>query len=160
MSVQTSYTINQPVAYAGLIYAQAPHDIFSLAVETAAGIDFAVAVTRGSDADEQCVLATSASFLGITIRSLERESSANTGAVKYEQYETAGIMRKGYIWASCPTGCNPGDAVKYTDGTGVLDSGAAGVGETQLDGATWETTAAAGELAVIRLDSEAVTAGS
>jgi hypothetical protein len=48
----------------------------------------------------------------------------------------------------------------YTDGTGVLDSGAAGASETQLDGATWETTAAAGELAVIRLNTSAVTAGA
>lgn len=160
MSAQTSYTIDQPIAYAGLIYAQAPKDIISRAVETVAGIDFAVAVARGTDADKQVDLAGSADFIGITVRSLEREGAANTGAIKYSQSETAGVMRKGYVWAVCPTGCNPGDSVLYTDGTGVLDSGTAGAGETQLNGATWETTAAAGELAVIRLESESVTAGS
>lgn len=160
MSAQTSYTINQPVAYAGLIYAQAPHDIFSLSVETVAGIDFAVAVKRGTDLERQCDLAGSADFIGITIRSLDREGVVNTGAIKYNENETAGVMRKGYVWAVCPAGCNPGDAVKYTDDTGVLDAGSAGVGETQLDGATWETVASAGELAVVRLESEAVTAGS
>lgn len=160
MSAQTSYSINQGKAYAGLIYAQAPHDIVSRAVETAAGIGFGVAVTRGTDADRQIDLAGSASFLGITIRSLEHEGAANTGAIKWDETETAGVMRKGYIWAVCPAGCVPGDAVKYTDGTGVLNAGAAGADETQLDGATWETTAAAGELAVIRLETSAVTAGA
>ena len=106
MSAQTSYDIRQGKAYAGLIYAQAPHDIVSRAVET------------------------------------------------------AGVMRSGYIWAVCPTGCVPGNAVNYADGTGILDSGAAGASETQLDGATWETTASAGELAVIRIQTSAVTAGS
>jgi len=159
MAAQTTYSIRQGKAYAGLIYAQAPHDIVSRAVETAAGIGFGVAVTRGTDPDKQVVPAASADFLGITIRSLEKEGG-DAGAIRWNVKETAGIMRVGYIWAVCPTGCVPGNAVKYTDGTGVLDSGAAGASETQLNGATWETTAAAGELAVIRIQTSAVTAGS
>lgn len=160
MSAQTSYTIYQGKAYAGLIYAQAPHDIVSRSVETVAGIAFGVAVTRGTDPDKQIVPAGATDFLGITIRSLENEGAINTGNINWAQYQTAGVLREGYIWAVCPTGCVPGDLVNYVDGTGVLDSGAAGVGETQLDGATWETTAAAGELAVIRLESSATTAGA
>jgi len=159
MSAQTSYSIGIRAALAGLLYAQAPHDIVSRAVETVAGIGFGVAVTRGTDADKQIDLAGSADFLGITIRSLEQEGG-EAAAIQWDQYETAGVMREGYIWAVCPAGCVPGNAVKYTDGTGVLDAGAAGAGETQLDGATWETTAAAGELAVIRLETSAVTAGA
>lgn len=160
MSAQLSYNINQGKAYAGLIYALAPNDIVSRSVEPAAGIGFGVAVTRGTDPDTQVKFGGSASFLGITIRSLEHEGAANTGAIKWSQNQTAGVMREGYIWAVCPTGCVPGDAVNYADGTGVLDSGAATTGNTQLDGATWETTAAAGELAVIRLETSAVTAGA
>ena len=159
MSAQTSYDIRQDKAYAGLIYAQAPHDIVSRSVETVAGIGFGVAVTRGTDADKQIVPAASADFLGVTIRSLEQEGG-EAGAIKWDVKETAGVMRSGYIWAVCPTGCVPGDAVNYADGTGVLDSGAAGAGSTSLDGASWETTAVAGELAVVRLSTSAVTAGS
>jgi hypothetical protein len=159
MSAQTTYSIRLGKAYAGLIYAKAPHDIVSRAVETAAGIGFGVAVTRGTDPDKQVVLATSANFLGITVRSLEKEGG-DAGAIRWNVKETAGIMRAGYIWAVCPTGCVPGNAVNYADGTGILDSGAAGASETQLDGATWETTASAGELAVIRLNTSAVTAGA
>ena len=159
MSAQTSYDIRQGKAYAGLIYAQAPHDIVSRAVETAAGIGFGVAVARGTDPDKQIVVAGSADFLGITIRSLEQEGG-EAGAIRWDVKETAGIMRVGYIWAVCPTGCVPGNAVNYTDGTGILDSGTAGVGETQLNGATWETTATAGELAVLRIQTAATTAGA
>lgn len=157
MSAQTSYAINQGKAYAGQIYALAPHDIVSRKVESAT-IGFAVATSRGTDKESQ-VVAGGTDFLGITIRSLDKEGAANTGAIQWNQYEAAGIMRNGYIWAVCPTGCVPGDSVNYVNATGVLDSGAAVAGETQLDGATWETVAAAGELAVIRLETSATTAG-
>lgn len=159
MSAQTSYSIKQPKAYAGLVYAQAPHDIVSRDVETVAGIGFGVAVSRGTNKERQ-IVAGGTDFTGITIRSLDKEGAANTGAIQWNEKEAAGIMRDGYIWAVCPTGCNPGDQVKYTDATGVIDSGAAGAGETQLDGAQWDTVAAAGELAVIRLNSLNTTAGS
>jgi len=159
MSAQTSYSIKQPKAYAGLIYAQAPHDIVSRMVETVAGIGFGVAVSRGTDKERQ-IVAGGTDFLGITIRSLDKEGAANTGDIQWNETEAAGILRDGYIWAVCPAGCNPGDAVKYTDATGVLDAGAAAAGETQLDGAQWETVAAAGELAVIRIETSATTAGS
>lgn len=159
MTAQTSYDINQPVAIEGMLFAQHPHDIDSRAVEGASGIDFGVAVSRGTDKEKQ-VVAGGTDFLGITVRSLEREGAANTGLVKYNENEAAAILRDGYIYAACPAGCTAGDAVKYVNATGVLDSGAAGAGETQLDGATWETTAAAGELAVIRLESSDTTAGA
>jgi hypothetical protein len=159
MSAQTSYLIKQPKAYAGLVYAQAPHDIVSRDVETVAGIGFGVAVSRGTNLERQ-IVAGGTTFTGITIRSLDKEGATNTGAIKWNEKEAAGILRDGYIWAVCPTGCNPGDAVKYTNATGVIDSGAAGVGETALDGAQWDTVTAAGELAVIRLNSLNTTAGS
>jgi hypothetical protein len=150
MSAQTSYSIKQPKAYVGLIYAQAPHDIVSRDVETVAGIGFGVAVSRGTNAERQ-IVAGGSDFLGITIRSLDKEGAANTGAIQWNEKEAAGVLRSGYIWAVCPTGCNPGDAVKYTDATGVIDAGAPGAGETAIANAQWETVAAAGELAVIRI---------
>lgn len=160
MTAQTSYDINQPIAYAGLLYAQAPHDIISRLVETAAGIAFGVAVSRGADPDRQAILGGATGFLGISIRSLDKEGAVNTAAIQWNETESMGIIRDGYVWAVCPTGCVPGDIVNFVEATGVLDSGAAvGVGETQLDDAQWETTTAAGELGVIRINSTATTAG-
>ena len=158
MAAQTSYSINQGVALAGQLYALAPHDIVSRKVETVAGIEFGVAVSRGTDKNTQCVLGA-ADFIGITVRDVAREGSAS-GDIKYSETETAGVLRNGYLWVTCPSGATAGAAVKCNSSTGVIDAGTAGAGETQLDGAVWDTTAAAGEVGVIRLNSLQVTAGS
>tara|TARA_R110000822_G_scaffold84867_3_gene199039 strand:- start:17527 stop:18006 length:480 start_codon:yes stop_codon:yes gene_type:complete len=159
MSAQLSYSINHAIAFAGGLYALGNHEISSRDVETAAGANFGIAVSRGTDKDNQAVIGGATGFLGITVRDLARES-ASDNTVQYSQYETAGVLRKGSIWAVCPTGCVPGDSVNYVDATGVLDSGAAVAGETQLDGASWESTAAAGELAILRIETSATTAGA
>lgn len=158
MSVQTSYSINQTKALPGGIADLNPKDVVSRLVETSAGIPFGRAVGRGT-AENQTVIG-SANFIGISIRSLDREATNSSGDIQYDQYDTCGVMQRGYIWADCPSGCSPGNAVKYVTATGVLNSGTASAGETQVDGATWETTAAAGEVGLIRLNSLDTTAGS
>ena len=162
MSAQTSYSLTQAVAYAGLVFAQAPSDIISRSVETVAGAAFGIVVSRGTDKDKQAIIGGTTGVLGITVRSLDREGAASTGAISYGEKETAGIMRDGYIWAVCPTGCVPGDVVNFVEATGVLDSGApAGTGETGLDDCFWDSTAAAGELAILRVKNvENITAGT
>lgn len=157
MAAQLTYTSKQPKAFPGLIYALHPDHIDSRSVETAAGIEFGVAVSRGTDAENQCVLGGT-DFLGITVRSVEFESL--NGQVKYSQTDTAAIMRFGYIWVTLPAGGSPGDAIKYNNTTGVVNVGTAGAGETQLDGATLETETAAGALGVVRLMNTNTTAGS
>lgn len=161
MSAQTSYAIKQAIAYAGQIVNLAPRDVISRDVETVAGVGFGVVVSRGTDKDRQAILGGTTGILGITVRSLDREGVINTGAIKYSENETAAIMRDGYIWAICPTGCVPGDAVNFVEATGVLDSGApAGTGETGLDDCFWDSTAAAGALAILRVKNvENITAG-
>ena len=150
MSAQTSYSINLAVALPGMIADLSNSDIISRSVETVVGIDFAVAVSRGTNADRQIVLGGDNTFLGVTVRSTDIEGTSN-GTILYGENDTAGVMRKGYIWAICPTGCVPGNIVNYNDTTGILDSGAAANGETDIEGATWETTTSAGQLAILRL---------
>tara|TARA_R110000744_G_scaffold111795_2_gene209988 strand:- start:871 stop:1359 length:489 start_codon:yes stop_codon:yes gene_type:complete len=161
MSAQTSYAINIRTAIAGMLVDLHNHDIISRSIETVAGVGFGVVVSRGTDKDNQAVIGGTVGILGVTVRSLDREGAANTGLVKYSEKETAGILRDGYIYAVCPSGCNPGDPVNFVEATGVLDSGApAGVGETGLDDCFWDSTAAAGELAVLRVKNvNQITAG-
>lgn len=158
MTVQTSYDINQPKAYAGQLFGLAPKDVVSRAAEGA--ISFGVAVGMGTDEQKQVAAGIGTGFVGISLRSLEREGAIYTGNIAYADKETVGIIRSGYVWAVCPSGCNPGDPVNFVNATGVLDSGAAVAGETLLDDAIWDSTASAGELAVIRLDGLNTTAGS
>lgn len=152
MSAQTSYAINQPVAYAGLIYDQNPREIVSKLAESV--IAFGIAVGRGTDADRQVTAGLGAAYQGISVRALDREGAINTGAIDYKVGEAVAVMRTGYIWAVCPAGCVPGDVVKFTNATGVIDAGAPGAGETAISGATWETTTSAGQIGLIRLPSE------
>jgi len=149
MTVQTSYVQNLGSAYEGQLYALGEKDVISMSAEGAAGIDFGVAVSRGTDKAGQCTLGGT-DFIGVALRSLEREGNASAVA-KYSEKETVGVLRRGYVWIKCPAGCNVGDSVKFTSATGVIDAGTAGGGEVQITGATWETVSAAGEIAVLRI---------
>lgn len=151
---QTSYSINHGEAYEGMIADLQPKEIVSRAVETAAGIGIAVAVSRGTDAEKQVVLGADGAFFGVTVRSLDHEVN-DSGNLVYDQYDAADIMRHGYIWVAVPSGCSVGDLANYADGTGVIDAGAeVGGTSTQIPGATFETAAAAGGLALLRIPSE------
>lgn len=150
MAAQTSYSRLTNTGFPGLLVDLNPKDIVSRSVETPAGIPFGVVVSRGTDRERQIVLGGTAP-LGVSLRVLSQEGAANTGAVQWDVTDTAAVLREGYVFVVCPAGCTAGDAVKFTTATGVLDSGAAGAGEQALVGATWETTTAAGGVAVLRL---------
>ena len=150
MTAQTSYSIQQRVAVAGLLYeGYTARDIVSKAVE-GADIPFGFVVGRGTGS-EQVSLGVGAGFMGISVRSLEREGAQGSGIVAFTETSTVPVLRQGYIWANCVAGCTQGDAVKFTDATGALSSGAPAAGETAISGASWESTAAAGELAILRI---------
>lgn len=159
MSAQTSYSINQRVALAGMIFALHTRDVDSRVVETVAGIDFGVAVSRGTDKEKQIVVGGT-DFLGVTVRALDAEGTQGTGAIKYKEKDTAAVLRSGYIWVLCNGGATAGQAVKFVNATGLFAAGAAGAGETNLTGAKWETTTADGEVGLIRLETSANTAGA
>ena len=120
-----------------------------------------IAVKRGTDKEKQLLKATATDFIGVAIRDLHREGVINTNSLDYKVEENVSVLRRGRINLTCAAGCTAGDPVKYADATGVLDAGTAGVGETQIGGATWETTTAAGEVGIVRFEGEVtLTAGS
>ena len=152
MAAQLTYSRDHAKAYPGMIVDLGDKDIISKSIESVAGADFGIAVSRGTDKDNQAIIG-GADFLGFTVRELSREGAANSGSIKYDEKSTAAIMRKGNIYMVCPSGCNPGDPVNYVIATGVVDSGVAVAGEINVLGAEWDTVAAAGELAVIRIET-------
>src|SRR5210317_1753203 len=156
MAAQTSYQISQDSAYAGQIYGQGARSVFSRSVETTEGIPFGVAVSRGTDPDNQVVLGGT-DFVGITVRSLDFEGAVNTGDIFYKENDTAAIMRRGAVWVICPSGCVAGDQVKFTRSTGVLDSTDIAAGDSLVFRAYWDSTAAAGDLAVIVIETTEVS---
>jgi len=151
MSNQTSYDINTANAVAGQVADIGFNEIDSFSAEGAIG--FGVVVSRGTN-DGQALAGGDATGIGVTVRDLAREGAANSGAVSYADTETAAVMRFGSgskINVVVPSGGSAGDALNYIDATGVIDTGAAGAGETDITGATLEEDVAAGGVGIIRL---------
>lgn len=164
MGAQTSYQRLQNVAYAGLVYAQAPTDIISGIVE-GANLAPGLAVSRGTT--DQGVIVGGGEFYGVSVRALDLEGDSNA-VLEYVEGDTSAILRSGYIWAVCLSGCVPGDIVQYFTQTaedaqpGNIFAGTFGAGEplqANLDaglvqvatGATWESTTEVGGIGLLRL---------
>jgi hypothetical protein len=150
MSAQTTYVRNMPVAYAGLIADLEPAEIISKVAEGSA-IGFGKTVSRGTS-DDQATLGGTA-LIGITVRSLDREGAASTGAIDYDDESTMAVVRKGYIWAVITETGVPGNQLNSVNATGAIGVGAAVAGETDMVGATLESTVvSAGDLGIVRVD--------
>ena len=146
MVAQTNYDIYMPEGVeGGLATSSKIVDSGSYSVETAAGIDYARVVSRGST--DKTVVLGGATPLGVAMRSVTTEGEAGTGAIRYNQYDPADVLRVGYIYAICAGGASADDPVTYDTSTGQLGTGQAGT----LTGCTWEQTVATGELGVVRI---------
>ncbi|WP_406646875.1 hypothetical protein QEZ52_00330 [Aliisedimentitalea scapharcae] len=150
MAVQTNYSDNMAAAFLGMIANTEPNTLISRDVEPAAGFGFAVPVIQGT-ADNQCgaVAAASDQVIGITVR----DQSVTDD--KFAQYESALLMRKGVLWVTVTDagGVSAGEDVwvLVADGT-FSNADAGGSASLKLAGCRWETSAANGELAKIRVN--------
>lgn len=146
MSVQTTYSATPPVAFEGLI-GDGYNDVISAAVETAAGIHYGRAVSRGTDKDTQVIIGGDGTFFGVSCRNHENPSATAETA---EQYDEISVMRDGYIWVLAHTAASAGAALLYADATGIIDTGTASTGQTVVPGET-VTDNAADSLVLIRV---------
>ncbi|UQS95077.1 cement protein [Pseudanabaena phage Pam3] len=151
-----TYASDYAFAYEGMVSDIAPADIISRTVETSAGIGFGKIVAqgtsdRGCKADVSAVSPT-APPLGITVRS---QATENLTLDKYPRYDGAAIMRKGVIWVLVTDagGVVAGDPVwlKKSDGT-FSNADVGSSGGLRLAGCRWDTSAANGALARMRVD--------
>lgn len=143
-AIQTTYNETLDVGFVGQVSDMGLSDIISREVETAAGINFGLAVVQGTG-DHQCKLGAAGVFLGITVKDVTLDAAK---ADKYAQYDTCAIMTRGVIFVTAGEAVVAGDAV-YRTAAGVLNKTAAG--NTLIANARWETSAANGALARIRL---------
>lgn len=122
------------------------------AVETAAGIVPGVVVSRGTDKENQ-VAVGAADIYGITVRgNVVGDATADNNGL-YRQYEPAGVIRSGYVWANVTaTGAVAAGsrALFADDATGAIHAGTASTGQTNLAGVSLETSiAGAGTVACL-----------
>lgn len=142
--VQTTYAMGIKAAIVGLIANMRAKDIISATVETAAGINFGIAVSRGSK-DGTCVPYATATpdFLGIVAvdRSVRAETPNGFG-----QYESARILASGPIWVKPAVAVAAGDKA-YVTATGTLSN----VETDNLLIGEWDTSSGADGLAIVLL---------
>lgn len=153
MAYTETYQTDPAGALKGQVADTGPATIISRTVETSGGVAFGVPVAQG--AEEHGVKAdvsAATAIVGITVRS---QATAADLADKYPQNDTAAIMRKGVIWVTVTDagGVAAGDPVwlKKSDGT-FSNADVGSSGGLKLAGCVWESAAANGALAKMRVN--------
>lgn len=138
-------------AIAGQVADMNPQEIVSKIAEGA--ISYGYPVVRGT-ADNQGKIpaATGGKFLGVCVRTLGGHSQSDN-VIKVADEELANVMRSGYIWVITEQAVVAGDPVYFVHTTtvGKFRKDANTNLADAISGATFETSAAAGELVLIRL---------
>ncbi len=129
-----------------------PNSIVNRRNEGTAEIDFGLAVAAGTDEDTAVLPSTGCRIIGLTVRHATMQAD-KAGNVSYAPQATVPVMEVGRLWAIAQTAVSPGDPVT-TDTTGALSTGA----NIPVPGALWETRAAAGAIARVRIHLIPITA--
>lgn len=152
-AVQTSYATTMRVAFAGLKGDTAPEVILTRQIETSGGIGFGLAVAQGTG-DRQVRLGGTGTFIGVTVVDQTAGSTAITAPVNVDQYQQgdlAAVMQAGSIWVLADGAVTAGAAATYTQATGRVGVKAVTTGIVAVPNAYFETSAADGALALIRI---------
>ena len=153
MSIQTTYT-GMEAGFAGQIANIIPYVTVSKVSE--GGYGFGLAVVRGT-ADNQAKLpsATGQDFQGVSVYTLGAYAQSDDVSA-YGDEEVSTVLKKGFIWVITEEAVVPGDDVffRHTAGAGgtvigSFRSSADTATADQITGATFESTAGAGEIALI-----------
>ena len=144
-NLQSNYLAAHARWIEGMQLNMEPASIVSRLCEDAEGIGFGKVAVQGT-ADNQVVDSeATVKFVGIAVLDVNKPTG------KYEQYDTAAIMKRGVIVVTASEAVAMGDPVYYTPGTGVLSKTAAS--NTLIAGAEWASSTAGSGLAALRLNT-------
>lgn len=142
-AVQTNYDERHGVALLGAIADTRFKSVRSFTYEGSENIGFGVALGYGANDNGADLDGTG--FAGIVVASQVTDPNNATDA--FASGETVGLMDVGAIWVAPTVTVAPGDPVHFVAATGALSN----TGGTVIPDAVFETSAAAGELARLRL---------
>lgn len=128
--LQSTYSDDLPVAYAGMIGNGETSNRITRTVETSGGIAFGRPVYRGTG-DHGCTstVGTLATFLGWTIATSAMAPVAGQDADEYQQYDNASILTSGAIYVTVTGNVADGAAITIGTGAGAADD----IGTTAAD---------------------------
>ena len=129
-TLQSTYSDDLAVAYAGMVGNGEASNRITRTVETAGGIGFGRPVYRGTG-DHGCTstVGTLATFLGFTIATSAQAPVAGQDADEYQQYDNAAILTSGAIYVLVTGTVADGAAITIGTGGGAAD----GIGSTAAD---------------------------
>ena len=142
--IQTTYNATMPIARVGAIVDMRNRTVISREL-TSPTLAFGQPVFRGT-ADHLCAgIGASGGFLGMSVLDpTVRAPNLN----QFVQFDTVPILLKGIMWVTAAAACSPGQPAYY-DASGNITNVSSG--NTAIPGGTFETTAAAGGLAQMRI---------
>lgn len=149
-NVQPNYALTMRPAVAGMKADMSPETIITRQVEGAAGLGFGVVAVKGTGDRQVKAAAAGAAYAGITL--LDPTVAPLTQPTNPDQYpagDIAQVMLKGTVWVVAGEAVAAMDPVYFVPATGALMKTA--TANTLIPGARWDTSAASGALAVLRL---------
>ena len=148
MSVQTSYGAMQ-VGFAGQLADLNPKEIVSYIAE--GDINFGTPCVRGTAEDQvKLPTATGGDFVGVACYTNASYAENENG---YASTEVLSVIRSGYVFVKVEQAVTAGDSVFFvhTGNVGQFRKDANTDKADAITGATFETAAAAGGIALVRL---------
>ncbi len=143
-AIQSTYNATMPIGRPGAIVDMRNRTVISRELQSAT-LAFAQPVFRGTGDHLCAAIGGSGGFLGMSVMDpTVRAQNLN----QYVQNDTIAILLKGIMWVTTAASCTPGQPAYY-DASGNITSVSSG--NTAIPAATFETTAAAGGLAHLRL---------
>lgn len=127
--LQTTYSEDLAVAYAGMVANGETSNRISRTVEDAAGIAFGKAVGRGSGDHGITATIAAGTFLGFTVATSAQAPVAGQDADEYQQYDNATVITSGAIFVAVTGAVTDGAALTVGIGAGAAD----GIGATAAD---------------------------
>lgn len=149
-AVQTSYPQTLRPAVAGMKADMTPEVTISRVVEGVAGIGFGLAVGKGTG-DRQVTLGGTG-FIGVTL--MDQTITHLTPQANpdfYPDKDVCVLMQKGTVWVLADGPVVAGDDVTFTQATGRIGTKAVAGDIIAIPNAVFETSAADGALAILKL---------
>jgi hypothetical protein len=150
MAVQTTYPTSLAIGRAGQAASMVNWNTITRLCETAAGIAFGLAVTRGTG-DKGAVLGGSdpAKFLGISLEDKSIVRKEGETVDKFRQYDNMPVCNQGEVFVKVASNVAAGDYVYFDTATGELTNDDTDVGP--VPGAMFESAASSGGIAKVSL---------
>ena len=171
MSVQTTYTVAPRAAFAGMLVDGSNNQVMTMRNADVVSLAFGTPVAYKTSApvsDKDAIaLVGSDKIAGIIVHShtYERTFTLPDGTVAGELDTVGltvgtefGVLYSGEVWVKVFTAVAPGDAVYFADSVGAVYTANGQIGHTAdaghatlITNASWQSAAAAGSFAKLRL---------